>query len=378
MRVLLASPYFSPHVGGVENYVLAIANGLRKKKFEVTILTTGENAKKIEKDTVADFTVYRLPLQFKFSNTPVNFDWQSQMESVIAQVSPDVVNAHTPVPYFADMVVRASNHLHIPVIVTYHNDLIKENVVLKFISTLYYNLLGTQTLSLADAIITTSHAYARKSTHLNELQNKVHIVPPGVANIQLVTVKDRYVSPYILFVGKLEKTHRHKGLKYLIDSFAKVKENFPNLRLKIVGQGDDLESYRKQASNLNLDASIDFLTGIKDEDLPAIYAGAICLCLPSISEAEGFGMVVLEAAQQQTPAIGSNIGGIPQSIQDKVTGFLCRPKDVTTLAKLISRFLENPLLQSEMGIAAQIRVQNEFLWDQQATKTALVFRKVQR
>ena len=334
MRVLIATPYFLPHIGGVENYVFAIATGLQRRGFEVAILTTWDGFDRVIVENMNGLLIHRLPILFKLSNTPVNPFWIVKMKEIIETYNPDLVNAHTPVPFFADLAIEAATELSIPTVVTYHNDVVKENPVLKLVSNLYYSILGIKTLHAATAVIATSSAYADKSQYLIKHKNKVHIVPPGVDPIAIIASEDRYSKPYIIFVGKLDKTHRHKGLPYLIDAFALVHLQLPNVRLCVVGNGADIEMYKKKVAYLNLSSSVEFLTHVRNDQLPALYAGAVCLCLPSISEAEGFGMVVIEAAQQYTPSVGSDVGGIPQSILEGVTGLLFEPKNITTTNKI--------------------------------------------
>ena len=98
MKILFVTPFYYPSIGGVQNYVKNIAEGLQKKyKYESVIVTTSED-KKYKEEKINGLKVYRLPYWFKISNTPINLMWYFQIKNIIEKEKPDLINAHSPPP----------------------------------------------------------------------------------------------------------------------------------------------------------------------------------------------------------------------------------------------------------------------------------------
>ncbi|MBW2045840.1 MAG: glycosyltransferase family 4 protein [Deltaproteobacteria bacterium] len=136
----------------------------------------------------------------------------------------------------------------------------------------------------------------------------------------------------ILYVGRLSK---EKGIDVLIRSFRELKGNF--LRLDIVGDGPENKFLKELAME---DKRVIFYGKVKDCEIDEFYKGADVVVVPSVWY-ENFPTVVLEAVSFGVPVIGSNIGGIPEQIQDGSNGFLIRPKDSEDLKQKIKIFIDD-------------------------------------
>jgi glycosyltransferase involved in cell wall biosynthesis len=380
MKLICVAPYYYPSVGGVQNYVLNICRGLRDDyRDDVIIITTGAKDGTVQKDTFEGMTRYHLPYQFRVSNTPISFAWQSQIRQIIRDEQPALMIAHTPVPFMADMAIRAADSL--PTVLTYHNDLTKQSFVGKILSNVFYRLLSNATLQRASSIIATSQYYADTSPYLQQYQAKTSIVTPGVDSTMFHSSVDRQwlhgqygPKKIVLFVGILEKTHTHKGVDVLVKAVAQAKATNPDIQLIVAGKGNAVPSYRRLAESLGIANDVSFPGFISDEDLPKYYAGADVFTLPSTNQAEGFGMVLVEAQACQTPVIGSRVGGIPFVIRDKQTGLLVEPGNVTQLAAAI----ETVLTTNTSGMTQQAvkRIDRHFGWQAQVTKTQQLITKL--
>lgn len=151
----------------------------------------------------------------------------------------------------------------------------------------------------------------------------------------------------ILYTGVLIP---RKGIHHLINAFASVSKDFPKAHLLILGHEENktyAAQLREQVKRLGLDGRVKFIGAMPQAELATWMGRASVFVLPSLSE--GLGRVVVEAMASGTPAIGSNVGGIPEMVQDGVTGFLIPPGDETMLAEKIRWVLENPDKTREMG-----------------------------
>src|SRR3712207_4234978 len=104
MKLMIIAPYFYPKIGGLENYAYNIALGLKKKfKWNIVVVTSNHVEKKYKEEKINGLKIYRLPYLFKLSNTPINPFWYFQIREIIKKENPDVINAHTPVPFISDI-----------------------------------------------------------------------------------------------------------------------------------------------------------------------------------------------------------------------------------------------------------------------------------
>jgi glycosyltransferase involved in cell wall biosynthesis len=378
MKALIVAPYFYPHVGGVESYSLNIAKDLMLQGWEVVIVATGSRSRHIEVAHHDGLKIYRLRAAVRLSNTPIGFGWKRQIKHIIAEEKPDVINAHTPVPYLADITERVRGT--IPFVLTYHNDIGKESFVYKCIVAIGQKLLIQKTLRGADRIIATSEYYVERSNYLKAYLYKVSIVPPGVD----LTRFNRSVIPTglpadvsekrtVLFVGSINKSQAHKGVDILIKAFAKLPDSFNDTQLVIVGDGDAKSSYKELVMNLGIESRVIFAGFVEDKLLPQYYKKADVLVMASTDNNEGFGMVYIEANAVGTPVIGSRIGGVPYAIVDKQTGLLVKPGSVTSLKQALETVLSDRVLAGKLGDNGATRAEQQFDWKILATKTAVTF-----
>ncbi len=378
---MIVAPYFYPKIGGLENYAYQIGKGLKEKYgWEVVVVTSGHEAHKYQADQIDGMKIYRLPRWFRISNTPVNPLWFFQINKLIAKEKPDLINAHTPVPFISDVAVRVSRE--IPFVLTYHGDLTKAGTVLNLLSKLYYSSVGNNTLKNSDKIIATSEYYARSSVYLKPYLKQLGIVPPGVdihrfnPGVDKSYVKKKYGShQFVLFVGQLDKTHTHKGINYLLQAVPVILKEIKDFKLLVVGKGDNIQNYLSYTRALSIEKNVIFTGFVPDAKLPLYYAGSDVTVLPTVDNSEGFGMVLLEAGACAKPVIGTRVGGIPFVINDRKTGLVVPPRDPQALARAIIDTLRNSQSAIRMGANGYQKVKNSFTWDKQIKKTHDLFMK---
>ena len=176
IKLLVVTPYFYPKIGGLENYAFNIAKNLMKNyNYEVVVITSNHESKEYKEENLEGMKIYRLPYQFKVSNTPISFKWKRQIKEIIEKENPDIINAHSPVPFISDVACRVAHKKKIPFLLTYHNDLIKENILLNLICKKYYWFIGNKTLNQSDKIIATSEYYSNNSPYLKKIKIKYYL-----------------------------------------------------------------------------------------------------------------------------------------------------------------------------------------------------------
>jgi len=386
MKVLLVTPYFYPKTGGLENYAYNIAKRLVKRGFDITVLCSNHDRKKenIKLELIDGLKIIRLKPSCIISNTPIRFSLFNTMSKIIKENKFELVNAHTPVPFYADIGAMVCKIYKLPFVLTYHNDNIKNNFPMNVVAKTYNYSFNILTLKLSKYIITPSPYCYNESPFLKLFKNKVFWIPPGVEIEKYDTKKSFRLqndfnisndSKIVLFVGQMNKGHEHKGIYYLIKAFRKVKEEIKNAYLVLVGSGDLIPEYKRLCEIYNIDKNVIFTGFIDDYILIEYYRSSDVVVLPSTTAQEGFGMVLIEANACGKPVIGSKIGGIKYVIEDGKTGLLVPPKDKNALADAIIYMLENENLARRMGRNGRKIVEKKYTWNIAVKHTIEVYNR---
>jgi glycosyltransferase involved in cell wall biosynthesis len=182
---------------------------------------------------------------------------------------------------------------------------------------------------------------------------KIEIVPPIPAAMGEVHSAPLSAAPEILFVGQVI---RGKGVDLLLHALAKIP---PPWHATVVGTGNHLQSCKKLAHELEIEERVHFAGWVAHQDLTPIYAKAALTVVPS-RWPEPFGMVGIEAMARGRPVVGFAVGGIPDWLEDGVTGFLVPEADTGAMARAIERLLRNSELRTEFGEAAMQLVRKKY------------------
>lgn len=359
-KVLVVSPYFYPKLGGAENYALTLARLLQESgDYQVSIVTSNHTSNTYYQDTVAGMRVHRLPPLFKLSNTPINPSWYWWLKRIYAAEQPDLIHLHSPVPFLADIAALAAKS--IPLILTYHAGSMKKGSwAIDMIICVYERIFLRWLFRRVDAIAAVSADFAQRE--LQRYANKTTVISPGV-NTKLFSpspvLKDNLI---ITYVGRIEHTSKWKGVDVLLAAMVEVIKRHPQAQLELVGGGDAIEHYRAYAERLGIQEHTTFCGQQVENALTAAYQRSSVVVLPSTTEAESFGMVLLEAMACGTPVIGSRIGGIPAVIAHEQTGLLVTPNAPLILAEAIDRLLTDGSFSRRIAKNALLKVQVHDDW----------------
>lgn len=176
----------------------------------------------------------------------------------------------------------------------------------------------------------------------------VALVFNGVSSYANSTNKKSFT---ILFLGRLGA---NKGTDELIEAMRELTRKVPSAVLELGGDGN-IEAYRQLAADL---PNVQFLGWVDDAGRRAALARATVYCLPSWNE--GLPMSVLEAMSAGIPVVSTPVGGIPEALEDGITGLLVQPGDVQGLTAALCKLLLDPELATSMGKAGQARYREMF------------------
>jgi phosphatidyl-myo-inositol dimannoside synthase len=151
----------------------------------------------------------------------------------------------------------------------------------------------------------------------------------------------------LLTVGRWVTSERYKGADELFRAVRELCSKIPELRLVVVGGGDDLPRLRTVAADLGVADRIHFLENLPPESLAACYARADVFALPSTGE--GFGLVFLEAMAFSKPVIAAASAGAVDVVEDGVNGLLIPPGNLEALVSSLDRLFSNQSLRMQLG-----------------------------
>ena len=367
MKVVVATPYYPPHLGGAERYCREICVGLRRRRDWSVVVATSAIGAPVGISEDEGVVVHRMPARAVLSNTPVDLSWYRRLRRLVEDESPDLVVAHSPVPFMADVAAVASRGR--PFVLTYHaGPLAKGQPVFDVAAAAYERLGLRRLLKRADAVVHYSPEFGRVNAHL--LEGKAHVVAPGVDLGQFSPNGHAPPErPSVLYVGRMDRSSRWKGVRHLIDAVPGVLRSVPEVTVDLVGAGDDVPSLRRYASSKGLDGVVRFRGALSGEGLIERYRSASLVVLPSTTAAESFGMMLLEAAACGRPAVASRVGGIPSAVLDGETGLLVPPGDAKALAEALTLVLNNDDLAQSLGRRAAERARAQFSWDARVDAT---------
>jgi len=303
----------------------------------------------------------------------------AKLPAKLLRTEADLIHAGFPSPYNAFSAALVSRLTGTPSVLTWHNDLPSVTTTARLLVNTHDRLVLPIYIRSFKRIISTSRKYAGSSRILKKHDKKVRIVPNGVdcekfrPDLTPNPIRERLGdTKIILFVGALSRWHSYKGLDVLINAFSSASTLRQDMILLVVGDGTLKPAYQKLASKLRLADSALFAGNVSDENLPSYYAASDMLILPSKDRSEGFGLTILEANACGKPAIGSNVGGIPDVIHHGHNGLLVPPNNPEALSAAIIRLVENDSLRNGMGRNGR-RLAEEHDWSRVAEATERVY-----
>ncbi len=175
-------------------------------------------------------------------------------------------------------------------------------------------------------------------------------------------------------MGTLDKAHEFKGLPVLLKALKQIQDS--TVKLLIVGDGDMRQSYENLAYSLGLSDRVRFVGYIPENDLPDYYRLASIMVFPSLTAAEAFGLVVVQAMACALPVVASNLAGVCQVVQNEVNGLLVPAGQANELAINISKLVSNQDLAKQFGQVGRGMVLEKYQWDDIVKKLEGIYKQL--
>lgn len=358
MRILEVVVRFHPYVGGVENTVYELGRRLVRRGHEVRVVCAAEPDGPAEVEGMA---VTRVPWRFKLGNTNLAFG----LREALLRERPDLIHAHLPTAWFADLAGSMAAERGVPLVLTYNNDLVGEGLK-GALAGLYNRRFLPRLFAASRWIVITNPLYPSQSPFLDEDDPKLVYIPWGVG-AEAFRPPEREPEPppplRIGFLSLLDAHHHYKGLDVLLQAIARLGGD-PPVFLTAGGAGEELGSYRRRAEELGIADRVAFPGFVPKGEIESFYGGCHVFALPSTDgRREGFGLVLLEAMACGRPVLTTPIVGIARDIEPRGVGVLVPPGDPAALAEALRGLWERRAELPEMGRRARELVEERYTWE---------------
>lgn len=377
MKICILSIDFLPNIGGIASHVYELARALVDNGDEVHIICLRTRGQE-EFETVDGINIHRVYR----SDTKVlgslmhRFAVIRKILSLNSKIKLDVVHSHTI--YDSLTLSLLSPFSSLPLVSTEHSS--------GFLIDVDNNRKNR--IRVYKRILDASHHIICPSDELRDYVIRIGIDPAKVTYISNGVDVTKF-NPEAegtqmrkkLGLGSQEKIVLcprrlvpKNGVLYFIQAIPSVVAEMDDIKFLVAGDGSELEKLRNEARKLNIEDNVIFLGSVPNDEMPELYNLSSVVVLPSLKEATSISG--LEAMASAKPLIGSDIGGIPQIIDDGQTGFLVPPERADLIASSLISLFKDEERRVSMGKNAYQKAKNEFTWGIIAEKTRRVYEMV--
>ncbi len=393
MRIIMLSWEYPPKiVGGIARHLYDLAHALAAQGTEVHVITC-EHPGAATEEVEDGIFLYRVTPQGQANDFVhwvqlLNDAMYARADTLIPTLlhndpdGPLLLHAHDWLAHYAGAALKHKYHL--PLVATIHATEYGRNNGINGPTQEYINSVEWNLQNEAWRVVVCTDFMRRECEHaLGTPWDKMDVIYNGVDAAKFAlpdftleekaAFRARYAAPeekIIFFVGRMV---REKGVQVLIESLPKVRWGYHDAKLLICG-GGNRDHQVNLAAYLGMERHVYFAGFVPDEDLLKIYSIIDIAAFPSLYEP--FGIVALEAMAAHVPVVVSDAGGLPEVVQDGVTGLTTYAGNPNSLADGLLSVLHNPEAARVRAQAAFARLQTDFSWPQIAGQTRAVYARV--
>jgi len=345
IKVLHIIPNFG--TGGAERFVVDLLENTDRKKFDVAAVSLyGETGTILEKEVRSK----NLKVYYLDKHRGLDLSMIPKLYRLIKHCRPDVVHSHCYVLRYA---LWPSIFCHVPVRVHTFRSIAQKEVdwVGKLIHKIAFTFGGVVPVSISEEVADSVRLVYGAKLQSPVIFNGVDTKRFACSNCK--KEKQEGGEIILLHVGRFSPSKNHK---LLIEAFSYALNQNPNLRLWLVGDGELRPSIEEMVQKLGLGDRIRFL-GTRS-DIPKLMACSDIFVLSS--KWEGLPLVVIEAMAAGKPVVATAVGGVPELVENGLTGLLVPSDNANALAEALLLLAEDPELRQVMGQKGQKKAIDRF------------------
>jgi rhamnosyl/mannosyltransferase len=370
ISVVHIAKFYPPVPGGMERVVESLCAATRGRvTSQVIAFNAGRHTVREVIDGVA---VTRVGVIATAGSVPV----APSLALELRRARADVMVVHEPNPWALTSLLLS--RVRMPMLIWFHSEVVRPRLQYA----LFYDPVASPVYARARRIAVSSPALAEHAAALSPYRDRIAVIPfgidpaawqatPAIAARADAIRREAGGRPLVLFAGRMVP---YKGLEVLLDALAPL-----DVAAILAGDGPARASARAVAQRLGLTDRVRLAGEIPHEELVASYHACDLFVLPSITAAEAFGYVQLEAMACGKPVVSTRVrSGVPWVNRDGETGLTVEPADAGALRRAIQTLAANPELRARMGEAGRARVAEEFTIGRMADRTVAVYEEVAR
>ncbi len=274
----------------------------------------------------------------------------------------DIIHAHYAVPhataaYLAHRILSTELERPPKTVTTLHGT----DITLVGSDPSFASVVGFS-IEASDGVTAVSESLKRDTASALGVKRDIAVIPNFLECSDYHRLQDMSLRERLCPTGECEALITHisnfravKRISTVVEIFRRIRSQV-KARLVMVGDGPERHAAERQAAEYGLSDSVNFVG--EQHDVVAWLSAADLFLLPSAQES--FGLAALEAMSCEVPVIASRVGGLPEVIQDGVTGFICDPDDIAGMAERSVTLLRDPELRRKIGRAAAADVARRF------------------
>ncbi|MDP2218374.1 MAG: glycosyltransferase family 4 protein [Methanolobus sp.] len=386
MKIAFVTFEYPPHIiGGAGVYAQNVVQELVKLGHEVTVFTPAMLKQKTDFSNM-ELKINYIRLHEKLPLKALQFWLYLPKEIKRAHNNDEFDLIHfNGISYW----FLKSKIVEVPHVVTIHHlvkSAIKNNSLPTFTrlkkigseNNLFITSIEKKCVESADYIIAVSEftkkeivsVYSVNSTKVKTIYNGIDLNKVDVDDDEIKSIKSELGiadKKILLFVGRINDPR--KGLTFLLESFKLVLER-QNVVLLVVGKGDQTD-LKEIVRLMGISQNVIFTGFVDEEALRKYYS--VCDIYVCPSKLEGFGLTLLEAMLARKPIVATNVGAIPEIIENTINGIIVESGNTSAMADAIYMLLQNELMVERMGKDNYIYLNNNFGWQKCATEISNVY-----
>lgn len=219
-----------------------------------------------------------------------------------------------------------------------------------------------------DFFVTNCEFFRQRAIKLGCDEAKIVVLGSGIDCSKFAFTPRHFPADGTVRIATIGRLIEKKGIEYGIKGIASLAQTYPNIEYNIIGDGELKEHFEKLITELNVEHIIKLVGWKQQEELIEILDNSHILIAPSVTAADGNQdapvNTLKEAMAMGLPVIGTRHGGIPELIEDGISGFLVPERDEQAIAQKVSYLLENSEIWVDMGKAGRKRVETKYNMEQ--------------
>ncbi|GAB4316744.1 MAG: glycosyltransferase family 4 protein [Promethearchaeota archaeon] len=373
MKIGMVSHSFLPQIGGKELYIYHLAKELARLGHEPHVVTSNARAR-YEVVTLRGIAIHLLPsIALKIPRTSASYyRFMPTLFRFLDRMRFDLLNLQEYSTSATDLSTLFGYLRNVPTVLTVHNPWFLSNALYNVALKVHQSTLGRLEAKVFDRVIVVSRVMRAKFVNaFPELANRIVLVNNGVS-LDYYHPTAASSSPggakKILFLSRISK---EKGVKELVEAFARLCKKHDDLRLLIVGPRTEfVPQVNRQVQRLGLSDRVEIRPPVLGRNKVAVIDESDCMCLPSFIES--CPSTILEAMAMNKPIVATRIPGILELLPSDDYGWLVEPGDVEDLASGLEGALFNDKASEGKTQKARLHVEN-YDWSRVGKRVLEVF-----